>query len=418
MVTDRFFEWRKYMKRLKKLAVSLLAFGLFLGPMVASAAVFTPETKSTAALLVDLNTGRVLAEKDSQERLPLGSISKLVVAYFIEEAVAKGELSWDQKVKIKPKFAEYSQDTSVATVPLRTDGTYTLHDIMNAALIPSSNSASLVLADLIAGDQEKFNHMADEKLASWGIKNAHWSSASGLPVGALGPFQTKTYDEDDMNRLSAREVAIIAGRLLRDYPHVLTFNGTISTTFPDGAGGSLILHNTNELLADKDYKVEGMKTGTILKYGKNLVAKTYIHGVPVLSIILNAKPADSESEVFVSSKNLWNQASEALVAQTAEKGLAIGETKVPTAKSGTAKIALASEHKYLLGKKEAKPTFTDVKVPTEAPFKACQKIGTAKWDFAGKSDFFLPEFGTVDVAAVEQTEQANWFVRMWRAIFN
>lgn len=406
------------MKRLKKLVVSLFALGLVLGPMSASAAVFTPETKSTAALLIDLNTGRVLADKNSNERLPLGSVSKLVVAYFIEEAVAKGELSWDQKIKIKPKFVEYSHDLSVATVPLEADGEYTLYDLMNATLIPSSNSASLVLADLIAGDQEKFNNMADEKLASWGIKDAKWSSASGLPVGALGPFQTDTYHEDDMNRLSAREVAIIAGRLLQDYPHVLKFNGTVSTEFPDGKGGTVTLKNTNELLQDTDYEVEGMKTGTILEYGKNLVVKTKIHGVPVLSVLLNAKPGDSETELFVSSKNMWNQATEALVAETMDAGYSLGEVKEKSADVGVVKTGLSDAHTYLLGKNEEKPSFTDVKLNTEAPITAGQKIGTATWDFTGEPDFFLPDVGTVDVSSPEDVNKANWFVRTWRAIFN
>lgn len=406
------------MKRFKKMMMTLFALGLVLAPMSASAAVFKPETKSSAALLIDLNTGRVLADKNSNERLPLGSVSKLVVAYFIEEAVADGKLSWDQKIKIKPKFVEYSHDLSVATVPLYSEGEYTLHDLMNATLIPSSNSASLVLADLIAGDQEKFNQMANEKLASWGIPNANWSSASGLPVGALGPFQTDTYHEDEMNRLSAREVAIIAGRLLQDHPHVLTFNGTVTAPFPDGKGGSVTLENTNKLLEDPDYDVEGMKTGTILEYGKNLVAKTKIHGVPVLSVLLNAKPADSETELFVSSKNMWNQASEALVAEIAPKGMSLGEVKEKTANIGVVKVDLADEHKYLLGKNEEKPSFTDVKLNGEAPFKAGQKIGTATWDFAGKPDFFLPEVGSVAVQATEKTDEANWFVRTWRAIFN
>ena len=405
------------MKRFKKMMM-LFALVLVLTPVSVSAAVFKPETKSSAALLIDLNTGRVLADKNSNERLPLGSVSKLLLAYFIEEAVADGKLSWDQKIEIKPKFVEYSHDLSVATVPLYSEGEYTVRDLMNATLIPSSNSATMVLADLIAGDQEKYNQMANEKLASWGIKNANWSSASGLPVGALGPFQTDAYDEDEMNRLSAREAATITGHLLQDYPHVLTFTKKVTTPFPDGKGGSVLLQNTNKLLQDPDYDVEGMKTGTILEYGNNLVAKTKIHGVPVLSVILNAKLAESTTESFTSSKNMWNQASKALVAEIVPKGMALGEVKEKTANTRAVKVGMADEQKYLLGKKEDKPSFTDVKLNSEAPFAAGQKVGTATWDFAGEPDFFLPDAGSVAVQATENTDEANWFVRTWRAIFN
>jgi len=414
------------MKRWKRIVVSFVALGLVgttatsvMTPRVTAAStVFEPKTKSTAALLVDLNSGRILGDKNGSQRLPLGSVSKLVVAYFIEEAVKQGKLSWDQKIKIKPKFAEYSHDMSVATVPLRTDGVYTLKDIMNAALIPSSNSASLILADLIAGNQKKFNEMADAKLASWGIPDAKWSSASGLPVGALGPFKTNDYDEDDMNRLSAREAAIIAGRLLTDYPHVLTFNSKVSAQFPDGKGGYLTIDNTNELLKDSDYKVEGMKTGTILEYGKNLVAKTYIHGVPVLSVILNAMPAESETEVFVSSKKMWNQASDALVAHTLPKGTDVGSVKANNAKSGTVEGMLAENQRILLGRHEAVPTFDNFKLDVEAPYKANQEIGTSKWHFGADAESYLPDAGTVRVMTKDSVEEANWFVRMWRSIFN
>lgn len=406
------------MKRLKQITMVFMTMLMVLGPASASAAVFTPETSSTSALLVDLNTGRIVAEKNSEERLPLGSVSKLVVAYFIEEAVAEGKLSWDQKIKIKPKLAEYSHDMSVATVPLYVDGEYTLEDLMNATLLPSSNSASLVLADLIAGDQEKFNEMANEKLASWGIPDAKWSSASGLPVGALGPFQTDTYHEDDMNRLSAREVAIIAGRIMQDYPHMLTFNGKITEQFPDGKGGQVTLENTNELLKDKDYKVEGMKTGTILEYGKNLVAKTSIHGVPVLSVVLNARPAESETEVFTTSKGMWNQASKKLKAETLNKGTHVGDVKDNEAASGNVSVGLAQDEKFLIGVKEDAPKFNDVKLSAEVPYKAGETIGSAKWQFSEQSDTYLPGVGTVKVMAEDDVDQANWFVRTWRAIFN
>ncbi|AIG66067.1 D-alanyl-D-alanine carboxypeptidase family protein [Weissella tructae] len=405
------------MRRLKQAVMVLMAMVMVLGSTSASAAVFTPETSSTAALLVDLNTGRIVAEKNGDERLPLGSVSKLVVAYFIEEAVAEGKLSWDQKIKIKPKLAEYSHDMSVATVPLYVDGEYTLEDLMNATLLPSSNSASLVLADLIAGDQEKFNEMANEKLASWGIPDANWSSASGLPVGALGPFQTDTYHEDDMNRLSAREVAIIAGRIMQDYPHMLTFNGKITEQFPDGKGGYVKLENTNELLKDKEFKVLGMKTGTILEYGKNLVAKTSIHGVPVLSVVLNARPADSETEVFTTSKNMWHQASAQLKAETLDRGTTVSDVKDNQAAAGQASVSLAKKQSFLLGVQEDMPKFDDVKLTSEVPYKAGETIGSAKWQFSTKSDNYLPGVGTVKVMTDEDVEPANWFVRTWRSIF-
>lgn len=401
------------MKRFKKRMVSLFTFWMVLGCVSASAAVFTPDTAGQAALLVDLNTGRVLADKNGDERLPIASLSKMLVAYFVEEAISKGDLIWDQKIDLKPEYLEYSQNLEVSNVPLDEDETYTVKDMMTAMMLPSSNSATVILADLIAGDVEKYNAMADKKLASWGIKNARWSSSTGIPVGALGPFEPKGFIEDDANSLSAREIAIVASHLLHDYPEILELTSETSAEFPQKAEEGETLENTNKLLSDSDYTVKGLKTGSLPESGKSLVSTTTIKGVPVLSVVLNA-PADND-EVFTTSKDLWKQADDALEAQVMKKGTEAKNVTHNAAEDGVVSVSVGADKSYLLGKKETKPTIKDEKLTSDVPYKAGQKVGTASWHFEHE-DSLLSDIDTIDLQSDADVSKANWFVRAWRNI--
>lgn len=403
------------MKRFKKRLVSLFAFWMVLGSISVSAAVFTPDIESQAALLVDLNTGRVLADKNGEERVPIASLSKMLVAYFIEEAVSKGDLSWDQPVELNPKLLEYSQDLEVSNIPLHKDEKYTVKDIMTAMMLPSSNSATVILADLVAGDVAKYNTMANKKLASWGIKDANWSSSTGLPVGALGPFEPTGFVEDDANSLSARETAVVAGHLLHDYPEILDLTSETSAEFPKGSEDAEALENTNKLLSDTDYTVKGLKTGSLPDSGKSLVSTTTIKGVPVLSVVLNA-PADvDEEEVFTSSKELWEQAYDSLDAKTMQKGTKLADVPDKNAETGSVSVSVGTEKAYLLGKKETEPVLKNANLTSEVPYKAGQNVGHASWDFSD-NDSLLTEFDQIDLQSDEDVSKANWFVRTWRGI--
>lgn len=340
----------------------------------------------------------------------------MLLAYFVEESVAKGDLAWDQVLEIDDKYITYSRDMSVSNIPLKKGVNYTLTDMLNAAMVPSSNSAAAYLAELIAGDVASYNKLANEKLASWGIKDVDWVSASGLPAGALGPFETHTHPENSVTKLTAREVGVIATRLVKDYPHILEITSQSSVKFPRSGDAGETLTNTNQLLTDSDYKVSGLKTGSLPEYGRSLVTKTEIHGVPVISVVLGVDFND-KAGVFTTSKDMWNQATEQLAVKKLGKGDVFGTVPVKIAKSGEIETAFNQNLTYLGAKDEGKVQVKQVHLNTEVPAKAGDVIGQAAYTFPGDHDVLLPELTTFNVQTNDDVTKANWIIQSWRNMF-
>lgn len=268
----------------------------------AQAALFQPQVSAAAAILVDQQTGQVVAQKNSRQRLPIASISKLLVIYLIEQKIACQQLKPQQTVTITPKIAALSQDHSVANVSLSTQQKYTIRQLETAALLPSSNSAAMALAQVLAGSQEKFCRQAEQLLQRWGISRTHWYTASGLRGATSVPARKGKFIQE--NCLSAREVAIVAQHLLQDYPKILHITQQTQAAFPQPNGHFGVIHNTNSLLQTSAYHFQGLKTGTTAVDGQNFVGVTRLKGRPVITVVLNA-PAEQQ---FKATTALLNQA--------------------------------------------------------------------------------------------------------------
>ncbi|SUP59580.1 D-alanyl-D-alanine carboxypeptidase dacA precursor [Weissella viridescens] len=230
------------MKLFKYLKISALVAGLAVVPaQVVQAAVVTPNTNMGSAVVIQANTGQVLADQNGRERLPVASVSKLIVVYMLEQKIQNHELALDQKVKVPTDIAAFSQDASVANVPMTTNRTYTVSQILDATLIESSNAAAMELAHLVAGSQEDYYRQAETLLSSWGIKNPKMYSASGLRNGDLGTFEDNSVAPSAENKFSAREIALIAKHLVDDYPQILTYTQKKEADFPLPDGTNMTL---------------------------------------------------------------------------------------------------------------------------------------------------------------------------------
>lgn len=164
---------------------------------------------------------------------------------------------------------------------------YTINQLENAALLPSSNAAAMALAQKLAGSQSKYYVQAQHLLSTWGINNVRIYSASGLRDGDLGSFNKKHVNDWMENTLSAKEVAIVAHHLVAKYPNILKITSKSSSSFPSIYGGNLQLRSTNKLLHNSPFNFKGLKTGTTAQNGINFVGYATLKGEPVISVVLN-----------------------------------------------------------------------------------------------------------------------------------
>ena len=288
---------------MRKIFLTLLTmFTLFLGITPVLAEDFSVAAKH--AIAVEVSTGKVLYEQDAQTPASIASISKLLSVYLVYEALEKGEIQLDTMVDISDYPYSLTANTELSNVNLDARS-YSVSDLLNASLITSSNSAIIALAEKIAGSEAAFVDKMKAKVAEWGITDATIVNTSGLDNSDLGENIYPGSKPDDSNQFSALDVAIIARRLILDYPQVLNITSLNAYDF-----GGYTYYSTNQMLSEGTHArggVDGLKTGTSNSAGSSFVATTTQANMRIITVVLNATDGLTNSDNrFVETNNLMN----------------------------------------------------------------------------------------------------------------
>lgn len=411
----------------KQMMAGLMAAGVLASVGTsASAALVDPGLQSTkAGVVVDAQTGQVIADQNGTERLPIASTTKLITMYMVKEAIKSGKISLSQKVKVPEDVAAFSQDLSVANTPMTAEKTYTVQQLIDAMMVPSSNGAALLLANLLGGSQAKFEKMMEAKLESWGIAGVKIYSPSGLTNGDMKKFKDASAEDDVENEMSARELAVVARRLVVDFPDVLKTAQQKTVEFPAVSGGTETKNNTNELLGNETFDLNwlGLKTGTTPNAGGNFVGVTKIQGRPVVSVVLNSGDNADAAAKFNATLTMVKKADDAVKVQKVASGLkpAKNTVSVLTAKDGKVSYKTKGTASFFVPAGESATTkAVNVKLSKKvtAPLKQNEKLGTAQLEssFAAANDWLTgaPE---VELVSVSEEARANWFATTWRGMF-
>ena len=161
---------------------------------------FAIETAAKQAFLIDAETKTVLFEKNSHERMPPSSMSKLMTAYVIFDYLKKGKINLEDKI-IHSENA-WRREGSRMFIPLNTE--ITIEELLKGLIIQSGNDASVSIAEAASGTEEDFANIMNEYAKELGLKNSHFTNATGLP--------------DDRQYSTAYDLAIIAMRTIQDFP--------------------------------------------------------------------------------------------------------------------------------------------------------------------------------------------------------
>ncbi|MDO1605950.1 serine hydrolase [Lactobacillus sp. YT155] len=375
-----------------------------------NAAIVTPQVNAKAGLIVEQKTGQVLADKNGNQKLPIASVSKLIVIYMVEEALKTGQLNQHQIVKISPELAKFSQDTHVANVPLSVDRDYTVKELMEMALLPSSNAAAMALADLVCGSQDTYYQKANELLDSWGIADAKIVSSSGLRNGDLSSFSNPKLSKDTQNQLSARQVAIIAKKLLDEYPQVQEITQLKTTSVQDINGVPQVIKNTDKLLDNTEYKFTGLKTGVAPDNSQNFVGITKLKGKKVITVVLNSKQKDEE---FQDTISLLNQTKDNI----RKAHISAKKIKSNNAENGYYYLISKNEDYFTSSNESVKVTdFEAEKVKgNDFPIEKDAKLASGELSFSKESDNdFIQKPERIHFVAEKKVNKANDFIIWWR----
>lgn len=335
------------------------------------------------AIAIDGTTGKILYEKNSNEKKEVGGISNLLTTYLVYEAIQQGKISLNDDVDISDKAYQLTAVEGISNVPMEARK-YKVKDLLTALLVSNANSAAIALAEKVAGNEEQFVLLMKAKLKDWGITDATIVNASGLNQSIIdgdGDGDEENEKKNTENKLSAYDVAVIAKHLLEDYPEITKIT---SLSHADFAG--IQLESSNYMLENMpNYRagVDGLKTGNSDKGGISFVASTNQNGIRMITVVIGVEAIDGDPYArFVATANLMNYVSQNFIASMiVSKGEAYNNSK-STVLDGkkTSATAVAKDDFIVIERQgsqaEAKITFKSSQASFSAPLKKGTSLGT------------------------------------------
>lgn len=402
------------MKRLYKFLIACLCATLF--PFSVHA-LDTYSTDAEHSIAIEAQTGKILYEQNATTPASIASLSNLLTVYLVYEAIEQKKLTLDSQVPISDYAYNLTIASPVTNVPLD-KRSYSVQELIKASLIASANSATIALAEQVAGSEAAFVDLMKEKLVSWGISDATIINSTGLSTDLLEekqPSDETSEPKSEENRLSALDVAIVARRLILDYPQVLKVTSQSHFKLNETTH-----YGTNALLRGGAYErggVDGLKTAS----GTSIVATSVENGMRVITVILHTKEGDLYPEKrFLETINLMNYSYTYFKwIPIVEAGQPYHDSKVTVFNGGKATAEAVAKEDLMFVKRERYTEETKAKAEGlqtifDAPLAKGTVLGTLTLndtDLIGHG--YVDQQPSVELVAAEDTPPAIWPFSWW-----
>ncbi len=336
----------------------IILFGVFFWGIVP---IFAEELTehSESAVLMELSTGKVLYEKDSSKELAPASMTKIMSMILIMDAIKDGKIDWEDDVLI----SENASNMGGSQVYLNTYEKYKIKDLFKSIAIASANDAVVAMSEKVAGSEEKFVELMNNKCALIGCKNTSFTNPHGL--------------DQDKHYSSAKDMAIMASYLIKNYPEVLDYTSIYEDYLDRPDGSKTWLVNTNKLVRFYE-NVDGLKTGYTEKAGYCLTATSMRNSMRLITVVMGVD--NQENRTFDTVK-LFNYGFNNYRLDTIyKKDKKVGNIRVSNGKKEIVNVVLMEDASNLrdINEKEKKYSL-NVKVNNlKAPLKKGNKYGYAE----------------------------------------
>ncbi|MBL8332875.1 MAG: D-alanyl-D-alanine carboxypeptidase [Rubrivivax sp.] len=356
-----------------------------------------PEIAARQYILIDLASQQVLAAREADAQADPASLTKLMTAYLVFNALRDKKLTLDQAIPVSQRaWSERKGGGSLMFID--TTMRPTVDELLKGMIVQSGNDASVALAEAVGGTLDAFVGMMNRQAQAWGLKNTQFRNVTGLT--------------EPGHHSSARDVAAIAARIITEHPGFYPLYSLRQYTY------NHIKQDNRNMLLGRDPSVDGMKTGFTEAAGYCLVASA-ARDVPnlggakrrLLSVVMGT--ASREARAAESEKLLnWGwSAWDALRITEAGKELAtvpVWKGAKPTARLGAPGAIVVSVPR---GEGERLKTALERTDPLVAPLQAGQRVGTLKVSTAAGATV-----AEVPVTVLEPVDLAGILGRAWDSI--
>lgn len=231
-----------------------------------------PSVAAKSHILVDYDSGRVLAEDNPDQRLPPASITKLMTSYVVSHELHAGNIALDDEVLISEKAWRMIGSRSF----LKVDTKVSVEALLRGMIVQSGNDAAVALAEHIAGSEEVFAQMMNQYAQQLGMVDTNYMNSTGLP--------------DPNHYTTARDIATLSAALIRDFPEHYEWYAEKEYTY-----NNITQHNRNKLLW-RDNSVDGLKTGHTEEAGYCLAASAQRGDMRLISVVLGTRSENARAQ--------------------------------------------------------------------------------------------------------------------------
>jgi len=339
-----------------------------------------------AYVLADITSGQLIASDQADERVEPASLTKLMTAYLVFQALRDGKIKLDQAVPVSEKAWKVggSKMFIEPRKPVVVDA------LIRGMIVQSGNDACIALAELIAGSEDAFAQLMNREAKRLGMVNSQFMNASGLP--------------DAQHYSSARDLYLLASALLRDFPQqYATYYALKEYRY-----NNITQPNRNRLLW-MDPSVDGLKTGHTDAAGYCLIASKQVNGRRLLSVLLGSSSELTRAQESLKLINWGYQYFDAL--KLYDKGAVVKELPVWKGSESSVKAGFQNDLYITVAKGLADKLKAEL-VATQlvAPIAQGQRVGVLRVTLDGKP------YGEYPVVAIQAVPEAGLFGRAWDTV--
>ncbi|MFM9926350.1 D-alanyl-D-alanine carboxypeptidase family protein [Variovorax sp. H27-G14] len=346
-----------------------------------------PALAAKAWLLMDFDSGEVLASANPDEPLPPASLTKMMTSFLVEQALRSGKLKKDDLVSVSQNaWCRGSSTESCMYLPL--NGQATVIDLLRGIIVQSGNDASKAIAEHMAGSEEGFAKLMNAEAKRLGMTHTNFVNPTGLP--------------DPDHKSSARDLAILARAIIRDSSDYYPIYAEREFKYNNIKQG-----NRNALLYT-DPTVDGLKTGHTQEAGYCLVTSSKRNGMRLITVILNTNSAQARADQTRSLLG-WGYANFEK-ANPIEATAVVAKAAVAFGKADTVAAGLAAPWTVTVPRGQKVTTSVQVNPGLEAPVAKGAVIGKIVAESNGKP------VGETPLVAQAEVERAGFFLRMWQHV--
>jgi len=359
----------------------IAALVLVAAPLLAPIAAAEPiATNAKHVYIVDFQTGAVLYDKMGEERLHPASMSKLMTAYMLFDALKKGNVKLTDTFHVSKKA--WAMQGSKMFVDIDSD--VKVEDLIRGMIIQSGNDACIVVAEGLAGSEEAFAERMNKKGKEIGLTDSNFLNSTGWP--------------DDNHYMTAKDIATLSRHLIVDFPEYYPYFAEKEFTWHDIKQG-----NRNPLLYRAGSGVDGLKTGHTEEAGFGVAASAVRDGRRIIMVVHGLSDmqerADEEGQLLDwAYRETGNYT-------VASKGAVLAEAPVEYGSAVSVPLTVAQNLVLTLPKADREKVTAKAIVPTPimAPLAAGQELGKLVVTAPNMPEFTYPLVAAQDVPEINLT---------------